>query len=123
MNVNPKRVRDKLQIFLSAWEQHAPEAVFGKMSLHQFQAASSPTLDTREKISQLQLQIKGLLAARNTADAATKAMLIRVAAGVVSDPDYGINSALYRALNYIPRNERASGLTRKTKAGEADPQI
>ena len=27
---------------------------------------------------------------------------------------YGANSSLYKAMGYVPRDERASGLTRKT---------
>ena len=36
--------------------------------------------------------------------------------GVRSHPEFGENSALYKAMDYVPKNERKSGLVRPSDA-------
>lgn len=39
--------------------------------------------------------------------------------GVVADPNFGDNSALYEAMGYIRKSDRKSGLTRKSATPKA----
>ena len=52
-------------------------------------------------------------AARDTADTATMKMCEMIKNGVVADPAFGDDSALYEALGFIRKSNRRSGLTRK----------
>ena len=56
------------------------------------------------------------LGRRAEADLNTNEKLKLVVAAVKGDPAHGENSALYRAMGYVPMAERASGLTRKAAA-------
>ncbi len=39
----------------------------------------------------------------------------KVGFGVAGNPDYGNDSPLYKAMGFVRKSERASGLTRKKK--------
>ena len=45
---------------------------------------------------------------------------VDVANGVRGDKNYGDDSPLYGAMGFVRKSERASGLTRKTKAPNSD---
>jgi len=113
MKANPLRFGTKITNLLAAWGRFAPETKFAGMALAEFKSAIAPSVDSRSQIDDIRLQIKGLIAQRATADSANSALMARVVAGVLADADHGPNSGLYRALNYVPKNERASGLTHK----------
>ncbi len=50
------------------------------------------------------------------ADKAAQKLIRRVVAGVIADPLLGPDSALYRAMKYVPDSERATGSTTKAPA-------
>ena len=61
---------------------------------------------------------------RNNADEPTNDVCLAVVNGVRSHPDYGENSALYKAMGYVPKRERKSGLVRPSDATQpAQPVI
>ena len=43
--------------------------------------------------------------------------------GVVGDPAFGDNSDLYDAMGYVRKSDRASGLTKKSKAAPAPKKV
>lgn len=98
--------------FISAWREHAPEATFANRSLAQFEAETAESAEVRERIKTAQTQLAGLIGERRNADLAMNDLMILIAHAVRGNPDHGENSALYRALGYMPKNERKSGLKR-----------
>jgi hypothetical protein len=98
---------------LNAWRTLAPDQTFGGMTLTQFEAATAPSRAARQRIEDLNDQLTQAITERDAADEffAVKAQL--VVNGVLADPNFGPDSALYEALGYTRRSERKSGLTRR----------
>jgi hypothetical protein len=115
MPVNPKKILEKLQRMINAWETLTPDKSFGGMTLTQFRNAVKPSLDARALIEDLEAQTTQAINSRDTADEATQEKMELVVNGVRADPTEGPDSALYEAFGYTPKRERKSGLTRKRK--------
>jgi len=113
MPTNPKTNQQKMERMLNAWETLAPGKSFGGMTLAQFQSAAQPAQAARQRIDDLEDQLKQAIADRETADDAFLAKAQLVVNGVLADPTEGADSALYEALGYTRKSERRSGLTRK----------
>lgn len=114
MNTNStKQVLLRRDRFLAAWREHAPDATFAKMSLDQFEAETVTPDTIGSEMEAARIKLSGLKLNRDQAvrDVIDKTM--DVAAAVRGDLDYGTDCALYRALGYVPKSERKSGLTRK----------
>ena len=121
MAVTPKENLLKLQRILNAWETLAPNKSFGGMTLAQFQAAVQPAQDARQRLDDLEDQIKQAQADRDRADSDFLAKAQQVVAGVLADPTEGPDSALYEAMGYRRKSERKSGLTRKRTTPPTTP--
>jgi hypothetical protein len=89
------------------------------MTLAQYQAKVKPSFDARTQIDNLNAQLTAALDTRDDADKVTADANQKVIKGVVGDPNYGDDSNLYEAMGYIRKSERASGLTKKSKAAAA----
>jgi hypothetical protein len=113
----PKDAKEKYDAVMDAWENLAPTAQFGGMTLEQFQLVIKPSDEARAKISTLDQQMTAALNARTTADVVSLEKVQMVVNGVVGDPNFGPDSALYEAMGYIRKSERKSGLTRKKSNG------
>lgn len=113
MGISPKHNEQKTQRILNAWETLAPGKSFGGMTLAQFQAAVQPAQAARQRIDDLEDQLKQAIADRENADEALLAKAQLVVNGVLADPTEGADSALYEAFGYTRKSERKSGLTRK----------
>jgi hypothetical protein len=98
---------------LNAWETLAPDKSFGTMTLAQFQAAAAPSQAARQRIDDLEDQLKQAMADRDAADNNFLEKAQLVVNGVLADPSEGDDSALYEAMGYTRKSERRSGLTRK----------
>ena len=96
-----KQVSDKIIRTTEAWEEHAGDAEFAEMTLDEFKAKVKPSLDSREKIASLRRQLE---AAIN--------ICTKVVNAVRGDIEHGEDSALFKALGYVPKSERRSGLRR-----------
>jgi len=110
---NPTRIVRKVDEVVTAWEQLAPTSTFAGMNLAEFRAAVDPSKAERLRTAELEAELSGAAGRRALADLNTNEKLKLVVAAVKGDPAHGENSALYRAMGYIPMAERASGLTRK----------
>ena len=99
---------------LNAWETLAPTKSFGGMTLAQFQAAVQPAQAARQRIEDLEDQLKQAITDREHADEQFLAKAQLVINGVLADPTEGADSALYEAMGYTRKSERRSGLTRKS---------
>lgn len=121
MPIPQHRVDDRILRFRLAWGELAPQATFAGMTLAQFTEATQPPLEEREQLSLLALMQAAALRRRGAADVAARDRLALVIDAVRGDPAYGEDSALYRALGYIPKSERRSGLTRKVSTTATTP--
>ena len=113
MPTGPKDNEQKIQRMLNAWETLAPNKTFGGMTLAQFQAATQPAQAARQRIDDLEDQLRQAQADRDRADEDFLAKAQLVVNGVLADPTEGPDSALYEAFGYTRKSERKSGLTRK----------
>jgi hypothetical protein len=115
MATAPKDSKAKIDQATNAWETLAIDKVFGGMTLAQFKTLVKPSQDTRDAIKALDDQMMAAINAREDADAASLAKVQLVINGVLGDPAFGPDSALYEAMGYVRKSERKSGLTRKGK--------
>jgi hypothetical protein len=112
MPCSPKETEDLINDIVAAWQGVASDAQFGGMTLAQFKTKVKPSLDFRAEIETLESQLKVARQNCNNADDPSNEACLAVVNGVRSHPDYGENRALYKAMGYIPKNERKSGLVR-----------
>jgi hypothetical protein len=107
-----KQVSEKITRTTEAWEEHAGDAKFAEMTLDQFKAKVKPSLDCREKIASLRRQLEPAIKKRQECDAASTDICTKVVNAVRGDIEHGEDSALFKALGYVPKSERKSGLRR-----------
>lgn len=117
----PRKTVDRIQHFRQSWKDVAPEATFAGMTLAQFEAATEPPIVVREEIATLEIQLRGKIGERSTLDEAANELLDMVVNSVKGTPGFGPNSPMYRALGYVPKNERRSGLSRKRQVTPVAP--
>lgn len=110
-----KDITQSLDSLLRAWEELAPDAVFSEMTLEQFRTATAPAYETRQQIVWLDQQRRSLIAARRAADGKANELFLLVVNSIKGSPQHGENSPLYRALGYVTKDDRRSGLTRKLR--------
>ena len=115
MRENPKKVAAKLQKLLVAWQTICPNKSFATMTVEQFTERVQPSLAARDQLQVLRNQATSSLTDRRQHDNASLALLNLVVNSVKGDPTEGEDGPLYRALGYIPKSARRSGLTRKSK--------
>ena len=92
--------------FIASWRQFAPEATFANLTLAQFEVESEKPLEVRARMTELQTQLKGIKIERDQADEALSEVLVSVANSIRGNPDFGLNSPLYRSLGFVPKDER-----------------
>ncbi|MEX1048093.1 MAG: hypothetical protein WED15_01095 [Akkermansiaceae bacterium] len=106
----------KAEDFRIAWKAQTPESVFSGKNLEDLEASIAALAQASEKLNELNSARSAAQKTRDEEQAALNGLLILVAHGVRSDPAYGEDSALYRSMGFIPKSERNSGLTRRSKA-------
>ncbi len=115
MGNNHKQTKSRANSIATAWGTLAKDDSFGGYTLAQFQQLQG---DAQVKSANLTALDAGYADAMRQRDAAHNALneaMLNVVDGVKGDTaKYGANSSLYKAMGYVPRDERASGLTRKT---------
>jgi BMFP domain-containing protein YqiC len=108
-----KEVPLRREKILQAWQSYAQKDVFAEMTREEFAAATEASLSKRQELETLLVQMQGLIQERELADATTRELINRVVIAVRGDSRHGMDSAMYRAMGYVTRSERASGLKRK----------
>jgi len=111
---NPGAVGKQIETLTDAWTEHAPDATFAGKTLAQFKTAVKPSLDARAEIKDRDQQLAGFRVDRDNADVTSVEVVQQVVNSIKGDPNHGENSPLYAALGYVRKDDRASGLTRKT---------
>ena len=112
MPSNPKAVGRQFETASMAWEEHAADAVFGKLTLAQYKSKLKPSLEARAVIQDLEEKLAAARVERDNADVVSNAVTLDVVNSIKGDPSFGENSALYAALGYVRKDDRASGLKR-----------
>ncbi|MBK1856536.1 hypothetical protein JO972_16320 [Verrucomicrobiaceae bacterium 5K15] len=102
----------KRAAIINAWQEFAAEESFAGMTLAEFEAATLPSVTVREEIGQGLVKIAGLRRQRDAHDSAMREQLSLVVNAVRGHPQYGEDCPLYKAIGYVPKSERASGLHR-----------
>ena len=115
MPTSPKKLEEKMERMLNTWRTLAPDKSFGGMTLAQFEAAAAPSQTARQKILNFNAQRINAITERMAADEVFAAQMQQVVNGVLADPTFGPDSALYEAFGYTRTSERKSGLTRGRK--------
>ena len=114
MAESPNITEKFLNDIINAWTELDPTAQFAGLTLAQFEAKVKPSFDTRTEVSTLETQLKAARQSRRNADVVSNDDALNIVNGVRSAPGFGENSALYKAMGYIPKNDRRSGLVRPT---------
>jgi hypothetical protein len=111
-NNNPKETNDFINDVAKAWEEIAKDAVLAEMTLAQFKNKVKASLDYRAEIESLERQLNAARYNRDLADVVSNAECLLVVGGVKTHREHGENSALYKAIGYVPKDERKNGLVR-----------
>lgn len=111
----PQEDLEKMLKIENAWETLAPDSAFGGMKLPDFKTLIQPSLDARARLDEIKAEEDKAAMERDHNDDKVGAKIETIVAGVVADPNFGNDSALYEAMGYIPKSKRKSGLTRKKK--------
>ena len=83
------------------------------MNLDEFMAQVAKSNAPRQKIRELKDEATEQETERDVVDAVTMKMCDQIKKGVIADPDFGDDSAIYEAFGFIRKSECKSGLTRK----------
>lgn len=113
MPISPKNTEDKINRMINAWRTLAPDKSFGGMTLTQFEAVAAPSLEARRRIADLDHQRAQVSTERDRADETFDNKSKLVVAGVLADPDFGDDSALYEGFGYTRKSDYKSGLHRR----------
>lgn len=110
---SPKEIEEKMLKVLNAWKTLAPSKTFGGKTLQQYETQVNKSLAPRARLDQIEDETREQQTLRESEDAVTMKDVQFIVNGVLADPDYGDDSALYEAFGYVRKSERKSGLTRK----------
>ena len=110
---SPKEDEARMTTALTALKTLAPDQTFGGSTSAEFEAQVNKSLAPRLRLEQIDDEKKQQQALRESEDKITMKQLQLIVNGVLADPEYGDDSALYEALGYVRKSDRKSGLTRK----------
>jgi hypothetical protein len=108
-----RQTEERIATIRSAWKELAATASFAGMTLEEFSLNTENALQIRAEIESLERQLEGRKVDRAVADEAAGDLMELVVNSVKGTPSYGPDSPLYRAMGYVRKSERRSGLTRK----------
>ena len=113
----------KLDQMIDAWQRMRSAKRFFGLSVDDLKLRAKPYLDAREALRTLGAQWDQELRKRDLASVPLSDLLQCIASAVAGDPEEGHNGELYAAMGYVPKNQRATGLVRKsTTRKRADPE-
>ncbi|MGD9419475.1 MAG: hypothetical protein Q7R22_011070 [Verrucomicrobiota bacterium JB025] len=114
-NTSTKRRRPgrKAEDIHTVWTELAPDAVFAGKNPTDLEAAMTAYEQAQEPLRKLNLQRSAAVKTRDEKLAELRHLLAVIVRGVQGHADYGEDCSLYRAMGFVPKSERASGLSRK----------
>jgi hypothetical protein len=114
---SPSEVQNRIATIVNAWSNLRPTKSFYGLTLEQFKAAVQSSLDARNAVAEMKNNHLAATVQRATADAASLTTLRNVVNAVIADPVEGEDGELYKAMGFVRKSERASGLTRAKRNG------
>ena len=108
-----RQIAERITTIRSAWKEIAPQASFAGRTLEQFTLETEGALQLRAEIESLERRLEGRKVDRSVADDSASDLMELVVNSVKGTPTCGPDSPLYRAMGYVRKSERSSGLTRK----------
>ena len=118
---SPNITAEKLSKLVAAWQDHAPDKMFGGMELAEFKTKVQPSFDAREALKAAERQVKDAQNRRTDSDVVTQRLVQLVINSIKGDPTVGDDSSLYEAAGYVRKSERKSGLRRGSKRSAQPP--
>ena len=120
-NIN-KKIRGKGEVMADAWENLSPDDKFGGCTVKEFKELLVRVKAANVRIEELAgMRIEARIE-RDNLHAELNRVSQNVVNGVRADAvRHGPDSGLYAAMGYVPKSQRASGLTRKKKAAQTNP--
>jgi hypothetical protein len=117
-----KDIGVRLDQTIDAWQRMRGDKRFFGLSVEDLKQRAKPYYEAREALRTLGVQWDQELRKRAVAAAPLSDLLQCIASAVAGDPEEGHNGELYAAMGYVPKNQRASGLVRKSATVKrADP--
>jgi|688.fasta_scaffold07377_5 hypothetical protein len=113
--INSTEITSRRERIRTAWSELAPAETFAGLALNEFVADTVDSVTLREEIDATRAKLAGLYLQREQADAETRNTMQLVINSVRGNPAFGEDSALYRAMGFVPKIERDSGLTRRRR--------
>lgn len=113
--INSTEITSRRERIRTAWSELAPAETFAGLALNEFVADTADSVTLREEIDATRAKLAGLYLQREQADAETRNTMQLVINSVRGNPAFGEDSALYRAMGFVPKIERDSGLTRRRR--------
>jgi hypothetical protein len=102
----------RITTVLKAWENLRPEKPFG-ITLAEYRQTVKPSLDSRERIKELEALLVAERARRDEADRVSMEVTRRVVDSVMGDPKEGPDGAVYAAMGFVRKSENRRGLVRR----------
>lgn len=102
-----------LEMTVAGLREFAPDTVFGGIKLADIEPDVVNCQEARDEIVKHDNVGKSLIVKRENKDDAALAKRELIVNGVIGDPNFGPDSALYEALGFVRKSDRKSGLTRK----------
>ena len=118
-----KQLEDKLSTVVVAWSTLRPSKTFLGMTLEQFKSAIQPSLDARRSVAALESSLAAAIVQRDVADTESWPLVQQVVKAVIADNDEGDDGELYKAMGYVRRSERASGLSRRGRGDDTETPV
>jgi len=110
-----KDTATKFAEVVEPWEKMRPHKLFFRLTPEQFRERAKPFTDACDEIRDLESKLARAVVKRDAAEPALLDLIQGVVSAVKGDPDEGQNGELYAAMGYVPKNQRATGLTRRAK--------
>jgi hypothetical protein len=113
--INSTEITSRRERIRTAWSELAPAETCAGLALNEFVADTADSVTLREEIDATRAKLAGLYLQREHADAEARNTMQLVINSVRGNPAFGEDSALYRAMGFVPKSERDSGLTRRRR--------
>lgn len=107
----------------SGWVSIAPDESFNDIPCAEFGQQRENVGQLRDNLQKLEQQVKGARAELASAELELWDTCALVVDGVIGTRKWGRNSSLYASFGLVPTSKRATGLTRKSDAGELDAVV
>jgi hypothetical protein len=118
---NTTRITKQLPTLIEVWTELRPTKSFAGMTLAEFKAAVAPSLDARARLDAANKAAGEAIVDRDNADQSVAVLVDRMIAAFVAEEEDGYNGVLYAKLGYVRKNDRASGLTRRSNVDATAP--